>query len=111
MKESKIYNNGHILKYIPFVNLIIMVRFELLFNRGYFDRLNIFLKGLAIIAIIVAFIIPIVLVSSYFDPTDFVKVIINFALFYIISFVFSDFALREEKKVRDSGFFWTPDSK
>ena len=111
MKKSWIYDYGHIIRFVPIVNLIILVRFEILRVRGYFDRLELFLKSLVHVAIYVAYIVPTVLIASQFDPSALVKLIINGILFYVTSFIACTFSLQEEKKVRESGFFWTSDSK
>ena len=112
MKKSKIYEYGKILRFIPIVQLIIPIRFELLRVRGFLDRFNLFLKRFVLVLIYLAIIVPTVLITLQFDLSGAVRTIIIVAPVYIVTLIEASFELREEKKVRESGFFRTePDNE
>ena len=107
MKKSKIYDYGHILKYVPILNYIILLRFSFISKMGYFDGINLFFKEVVLALVILVIWAPMVLVTTYCDVSNtFVSVLIM-ASIYITGLVTAIFALIEEKKVRDSGFFWS----
>ena len=110
MRKSWIYKYGYILRFIPIFHIVILFRFSFLVSKGFFDRFRVTRKNFVLVLCILAVFLPIVIVDSCFDiPDVFMDIFYPFlgvVVVYLAVLWWSTFALREEKRVREEGYFW-----
>ena len=111
MKNSFMWRNANVLRFIPLINFLLACRFHILVYRGYFTRGKLYLISLAVGIFCAVTVIPAVLLGLEFGFIKITACVINPIILHCSFILFDTLAIREEKRVRDSGFFWSPDEE
>ena len=111
MKNSFFWRNANIIRFIPVINFLFMSRFHILVYKGYITREKMYFLDFLVSMCVAVLVIPLMLLGDLYEFIHIVTCVINPIIVYGAIVLFDTLAIRDEQRVRATGFFWSPDNE
>lgn len=111
MKNSFLWKNASVIRFIPLVNILLILRFQIMTLRGIITRGRQFIVSGISVLFMGALAVPAVLITDHLGCREIGTGVIVPIVFYFGILLYDTLAIREEKRVRESGFFWCEDDR